>query len=140
MSDKSFMEVHVTIDPSIISQIRTNTEAVVMIPFGGTVDGELFTGKVLPGGVDTQVVNAVGVRHMSARYMLEGNDHTGKPCRIYIENNGFFEKNSNASPFLTVPTFITDSEALAPYLHTRKFRGEGHPAEGGVTIKFFEIL
>jgi len=41
---------------------------------------------------------------------------------------------------ISVPTFITDSESLAPYLHTRRFRGEGHPAESGVTIKFFEIV
>jgi hypothetical protein len=34
---------------------------------------------------------------------------------------------------------MTDSKALAPYLHTRKFRGEGHPAEDGVDIIFFEV-
>ncbi len=139
MKREPFMEVHVKIQPDLISRIETNSESVVMIPFGGTVEGSLFRGNVMPGGVDTQVVNAVGVRHMSARYMLEGTDNSGKLCHIYVENNGYFEKGSQQSIFLTVPTFITDSQDLAPYLHTRKFRGEGHPAEGGVTIKFFEI-
>jgi len=61
-----------------------------MIPFGGTVEGELFHGKVLAGGVDTQTVDQNGVRHMSARYMLEGVDNAGEPCHIYIDNNGWF--------------------------------------------------
>ena len=42
-------------------------------------------------------------------------------------------------PFKTVPTFLTDSKTLAPYLHTNRFRGEGHPDTNGVLIKFFEV-
>jgi len=140
MNDKLIMQVFVKIDPKEISHFEAGSEAVVMIPFTGTVEGEIFNGKLLPGGVDTQVVNAAGVRHMSARYMMEGNDTSGALCRIYVENNGYFTPETKQSPFHTVPTFITDSETLAPYLHTRKFRGEGHPSEGGVTIKFFEIV
>ena len=41
--------------------------SVVMIPFEGTVTGTIFEGIVEPCGVDTQVVDAAGVRHMSAR-------------------------------------------------------------------------
>ena len=110
---------------------------VVMIPFGGTVEGEIFNGVVRPGGVDTQRVNLAGVRHMSARYMLEGEDSAGEKCHIFIENNGWFETQS--MPFKTVPTFITDSKTLAPYLHQNKFRGEGHSEEGGICIKLFEV-
>jgi hypothetical protein len=42
-------------------------------------------------------------------------------------------------PFRTIPTFSTDSNALSSYLHRNKFRTEGHPRPGGVTIKVFEI-
>ena len=110
---------------------------VVMIPFTGTAEGEIFNGVVRPGGVDCQRVNLVGVRHMSARYLLEGEDSAGEKCHIFIENNGWFETQS--TPFKTVPTFITDSKTLAPYLHTNKFRGEGHGEQGGIVIKFFEV-
>jgi hypothetical protein len=139
MKDKLIFEVLVDIDPSQVSQLKGPAGDVVMIPFGGTVKGEIFNGKVLPGGVDTQTVDRNGVRHMSARYMLEGADKNGAPCHIYIDNNGWFT-GEMAMPFRTIPTFFTDSKTLASYLHSNKFRTEGHPREGGVIIKVFEIL
>ena len=96
---------------------------VVMIPFKGSVDCELFKGIVEPCGVDTQIRNAACIRHMSARYMLTGKDQAGQDCHIYIENNGWFdERNGHMTmPFHTVPTFYTDSKLLAPYLHRNQF-------------------
>ena len=137
MADKLIMEVHVVSDGKDVSVLKGPAGEVVMIPFGGTVQGEIFHGVVCPGGVDCQRVNLAGVRHMSARYMLEGTDYTGEKCRIFVENNGYFTEMQ--MPFQTVPTFITDSKTLAPYLHRNKFRGEGHPREGGVCIRFFEV-
>ena len=137
MADKLIMEVLVSIEGKDVSFLKGPGGEVVMIPFGGTVQGEIFNGVVCPGGVDCQRVNLTGVRHMCARYMLEGTDSAGEKCHIFVENNGWF--TGMQSPFQTVPTFITDSKVLAPYLHQNKFRGEGHPREGGVTIKFFEV-
>ena len=137
MADKLIMEVLVSIEGKDVSFLKGPAGEVVMIPFGGTVQGEIFNGVVCPGGVDCQRVNLTGVRHMCARYMLEGTDSAGEKCHIFVDNNGWF--NGMQSPFQTVPTFMTDSRTLAPYLHQNKFRGEGHPREGGVTIKFFEV-
>ena len=137
MADKLILQIHVRMDMKDCSFLKGPAGEVVMIPFGGTVEGEIFNGVVRPGGVDTQRVNLAGVRHMSARYMLEGEDSAGEKCHIFIENNGWFETQS--TPFKTVPTFITDSKTLAPYLHTNKFRGEGHGEQGGILIKFFEV-
>ena len=137
MADKLIMEVLVSIDGKDVSALKGPAGEAVMIPFGGTAEGEIFNGVVRPGGVDCQRVNLAGVRHMCARYMLEGTDSAGEKCHIFVENNGYF--TGMQMPFQTVPTFITDSKALAPYLHTNRFRGEGHPREGGVTIKFFEV-
>ena len=137
MADKLIMEVLVSIEGKDVSFLKGPAGEVVMIPFGGTVQGEIFNGVVCPGGVDCQRVNLTGVRHMCARYMLEGTDSAGEKCHIFVDNNGWF--NGMQSPFQTVPTFMTDSKTLAPSLHQNKFRGEGHPREGGVTIKFFEV-
>lgn len=137
MADKLIFEVHVEIDEKVISYLKGSAGEVVMIPFSGTATGEIFNGKILPGGVDTQTVDQNGVRHMSARYMLEGYDKDGDPCRIYIDNNGWFETAS--LPFKTIPTFYTDSKKLASYLHCNKFRGEGHLVEDKTVIKMFEI-
>ena len=137
MADKLIMEVLVSIEGKDVSFLKGPAGEVVMIPFGGTVQGEIFNGVVCPGGVDCQRVNLTGVRHMCARYMLEGTDSAGEKCHIFVDNNGWF--NGMQSPFQTVPTSMTDIKTLAPYLHQNKFRGEGHPREGGVTIKFFEV-
>ena len=112
--------------------------SVLMIPFGGTVTGEIFEGIVEPCGVDTQVVNAVGVRHMSARYMLTG--HAKGPyegdCHIYVANDGWFQGNPTF-PFTTVPTFMTDHPGLAEILR-RPFIGMGCKEEDGLHIRFYE--
>jgi hypothetical protein len=137
MADKLIFEVLVEIDNGAVSALKGPAGEAVMIPFTGTVRGELLSGRVLPGGVDAQTVNQNGVRHMCARYMLDCVDRDGEPCRVYIENNGWFEAQS--MPFKTIPTFLTDSKKLAPYLHRNNFRGEGHFENGGLVIKMFEI-
>jgi len=136
--DRLIFEVIVQIDPAQVSPLKGPAGEVVMIPFSGTVAGEIFNGKVLPGGVDTQTVDQNGVRHMSARYMLEGVDARGQQCRIYIDNNGWFT-GPMSLPFKTIPTLMTDSPTLADYLHRNRFRTEGHSHPGGVIIKVFEI-
>ena len=137
MADRLIFEVAVDIALGGSAALKAAHGEVLMIPFGGEVHGSIFNGTVLPGGTDVQTVDANGVRKMDARYMLEGTDYTGAPCRIYVENVGYFPAGAHAMPFKTVSTFLTDSEALAPLLHSASFRGEGHPREGGVLIKIF---
>ncbi len=135
-------------EPVLKIKIEANGESVHMkceagevdmIPFKGYVDCPLFHGIVVPCGVDTQVVNAAGVRHMSARYMLVGKDEDGQDASIYVENNGWFDDAARTMPFHTVPTFLTDSEKLGPYLHRNQFIGEGRIEEDGLWIYFYEI-
>jgi hypothetical protein len=117
-----------------------NGDSAVMILFSGDVTGKYFEGKVLPGGVDTQIIGKSGSRHtLSARYILEGKDHTGENCRIFIENNGNFGNTPEGIMFRTYPKIITDSKALE-FLNGDLLVGEGYPAENGVTIKIFRAL
>ena len=133
------MEVYVQTDPEGTVTLTGETGTVKMIPFKGTVRGTVFNGIVEPCGVDTQITNQNEVRHMSARYMLTGKDKTGTDCHIYIENNGWFTDGARPVPFRTVPTFITDSKVLAPYLHRNQFVGEGLRDENGLCIRFYEL-
>ena len=112
---------------------------VLMVPFKGSVKSELFNGIVEPCGVDTQIVNAANVRHMSARYMLTGTDFTGAHCRIYVENDGWFPNGEHPKPWHSVPRFVTNSAALAPILHCSAFIGEGLRQEDGLHICFYKI-
>lgn len=89
---KSIFDIKIEFNGKPVEMKGVNAE-VVMIPFKGYVaKSDLFTGIVEPCGVDTQVVNAAKVRHMSARYMLTGKDKEGNDCHIYIENNGYFDE------------------------------------------------
>lgn len=133
------LEILVETDPAGTVELDSEIGHVKMIPFKGTVDSPIFTGVVEPCGVDTQVTNQNEVRHMSARYMLTGKDAEGEPCHIYIENNGWYTDGARPRPFRTVPTFITDSKRLAPYLHRDRFIGEGLRDDRGLWIRFYEI-
>ena len=119
--------------------MTTSNGMVKIIPFEGTVESELFTGKVMPGAADIQITNAAGVRHMCARYMFEGHDYTGEPCHLFVDNNGYFERDHRPKPFEAQPTFMTDSKALEEYLHGAHFRAEGHSNDQGVDIRIFDI-
>lgn len=136
-------------EPILELLVQTSQEGIVeldgeaghvrMIPFSGTVNGPLFQGRIEPCGVDTQVTNPAGVRHMSARYMLTGTDFSGEACHIYIENNAWFTDGARPRPWHSVPTFFTDSPSLAPILHRSCFIGEGLRNEEGLRIRFFEV-
>ena len=140
MEKKPIMDLKIDFNGPVLTMKGENAE-VVMIPFKGTVKSDIFNGIIEPCGVDTQVVNAAKVRHMSARYMLTGKDSTGANAHIYIENNGWFDESAAPAggSFRTVPTFYTDSAALAPYLHSTRFSGEGSMEEDGLHIRYYEV-
>ncbi|MBO7729896.1 MAG: DUF3237 family protein [Lachnospiraceae bacterium] len=140
MEQKLVMDLKIDFNGPVLKMKGENAE-VVMIPFKGTVKGDIFNGIIEPCGVDTQVVNAAHVRHMSARYMMTGKDSTGADAHIYVENNGWFDDDTQqpGSSFRTVPTFYTDSAALAPYLHSTRFTGEGSMEADGLHIRYYEI-
>jgi len=92
-----------------------------LIPIlSGEVEGNGFKGRVLPGGIDSQIIRPDGKCELSARYAIQLDDGAA----IYIENNGirtvpdkYIEdvKNGkfvdpNVYYFRTVPTFETYDE------------------------------
>lgn len=130
--------VHVTIDRSNCPAMTMPDGSVKIIPFGGTAEGSIFNGVVMPGAADVQVTNPAGVRHMCAQYMLEGTDNTGAACHIFVENHGYFERDHRPRPFEAWPVLRTDSAALRPYLCGNHFRAEGHRTDVGVDIRIFD--
>ena len=132
------LELLIQTDPEKTVELEGENSRVRMIPFSGTATGPLFQGIIEPGAVDTQITNAAQVRHMSARYMLSGCDHTGAPCHIFVQNEGWFTDGARPRPWHSVPSFLTDSRALAPLLHRSCFIGEGIRDEEGLHIRFYE--
>ena len=108
--------------------LESNNARVVMIPFSGEATGKYFNGKTVADGVDTQITTADSFS-LSARYMLEGIDRTGKKCRMFIENNGTSLDNC-------VPKIHTDSEALA-FLENSVLTAKVECVENGVIVKIY---
>ena len=136
--EKPILELLVQTRPDEVVELESELGHVKMIPFSGTVSGALFQGVIEPCGVDTQVTDAAGVRHMSARYMLTGTDYMGASCHIYVENDAWFTNGKRPKPWHSVPRFRTDSAALAPILHRGGFIGEGLRQADGLHIRFYQ--
>lgn len=124
-----------TIDVSIkeVMGVKGNLSEAVMILFGGKCDSDLFQGVICSGGVDTQKQVYGDNRELSARYLLEGEDFEGTPCKLFIENNGTFDEDGS---IITKPRIITDSKALA-FLENASLFGSIESIEGGVRIHIF---
>ena len=124
-----------TIDVSISDPftVRGHKARVTMLPFTGTADGDYFTGRTVGPGVDTQTFtvrdDGSEEARLSARYMLEGKDYTGKACRIFIDNSRHDSDGWH-------PVIVTDSEALAEWENT-DLVASVDPIGGGVRVQIF---
>ena len=87
---KYCFKVSVKVDRPIVAGQDTKNGRRQLIPIlSGTVTGEdlsgnSFSGKVMPGGVDSQIIRPDGKCELSARYAVELEDGRS----FYIENNG----------------------------------------------------
>jgi len=144
--------VEVRVDKPVIVSNSTLYGKRQLIPvLSGKVSGAL-TGEVLPGGVDSQIIEPNGVCRLSARYALRVAEGT-----IYLENNGlrripaefkdklfgedmsFFDQLSPSDVyFRTVPTFEVDSAELE-WLTTSLFVCAAERTSSGVKLDFYRI-
>lgn len=110
--------------------VESKRGKIAMIEFDASCECELFKGKSVSKGCDTQTIYNSGNMKLSARYMLEGVDCEGLPCRIFIENNG-------PSLDLCQPKIVTNSEALS-FLEIADLRANVVPTQSGVCVKIYE--
>lgn len=124
------LRIHIQLGQTL--SLDSPSAGVRMIPFTGFCDSELFKGTVLPGGMDTQVFPSPERGTLSARYMLEGVDREGKPCKLFIDNSAVMQ---NGRETITFPTIKTDSAALS-FLETAFLSGriEGREEELDIVI------
>ncbi len=128
---KQILTIHVTLHQTV--KMISEDHTICMIHFSGHCDNEFFHGKVLEGGIDTQVIEADGHGTLSARYILEGTDCDGAECRIYIENNGKLAPNE---PIVTTPVIYTNSAALK-WAEKAVLTGTVLPEKDGVLISIY---
>lgn len=91
------------IDIGATDSVTGNGGNASMIHFNARGECENFNGKTVADSVDTRLKYPKMVETLSARYILEGTDAKGNPCRIYVENNGI-----DNNGMVTEPIIITD--------------------------------
>ncbi|HEY8803860.1 MAG TPA: DUF3237 domain-containing protein [Clostridium sp.] len=121
-----------------------------LIPIlSGEVTGLGFKGKVLPGGIDSQIIRPDGKCELSARYAIELDDG----ATIYIENNGirtvpveYIEDvkagkfvNPNVYYFRTIPSFETYNSKYK-WIMNNIFVCYATRLPENVLLKFYKIL
>jgi hypothetical protein len=118
MEYEEIFSITITVDkPIVVGQDDIVGRRQLIPILSGEVSGKNFKGKVLPGGIDSQIIRPDGKCELSARYAIELEDG----ATIYIENNGvrtvpheYIDAvksgkfvDPNAYYFRTIPTFET---------------------------------
>ncbi|PFO01408.1 hypothetical protein COJ85_16965 [Bacillus sp. AFS076308] len=121
-----------------------------LIPIlSGEVIGNGFKGKVLPGGIDSQIIRPDGKCELSARYAIQLEDGAS----IYIENNGVrtvpaeYAEVVKAGDFIdpelyyfrTVPIFEVYDEKYK-WLMNHLFICYANRLPDKVLLKFYKVL
>ena len=120
-----------------------------LIPIlGGTVRGNGWTARVLPGGADFQLIVTDQMAELDARYALE----TDAGDVIYVENHAIRTAspevmaklingevvNPESVYFRCTPRFETAAPALS-WISERLFIGTGARHPDRVVMRFFEV-
>lgn len=142
--------VSIVVDkPILIGQDNMVGRRQLIPIISGEINGKGFKGKVMPGGVDSQIIRPDGKCELSARYgiMLEDG------AAIYIENNGIrtvseeYVEDVKAGKFVspdayyfrTNPTFEVYDERYR-WMMNQIFVCYATRLPEKVLIKFFRIL
>ncbi len=145
--------VEIQVDkPVVINATAEGGKRQLISILEGKVSGKI-NGFVLPGGIDSQIIQPDGTCHLSARYGLQTEHGT-----VYVENNGIrripvewrqrlFDHDMsffNDIPaqdiyFKAVPTFEVYSDALR-WMTESVFVCSGQRTAQGVSLKFYELM
>ncbi|WP_221796593.1 DUF3237 domain-containing protein [Oceanobacter mangrovi] len=144
-----FARLKVTVDgPQEIGQISQGLRRVIPIT-GGTVEGDGWSGKVLPGGADFQLVMTPRMAALDARYILEST--SGE--RIFIENRAVRVAEPEITAklvagevvdpaliyFRCTPRMESAAERFQ-WVSERIFVGTGVRHPDSVELTFYEVL
>ena len=145
---KFFADLSVQVaKPIEVGQTIHGTRRLISI-VGGTVTGDGWSARVLPGGADFQLIVNARMAELDARYALE----TDAGDVIYVQNHAIrtaspevmaqLIKGEVVNPesvyFRCTPRFETASPALS-WISERLFIGTGARHPDRVVMRFFEV-
>lgn len=135
--------------PLVVGRATIGLRRIVPIT-GGTVTGPRFTGRVVPGGADWQVVRPDGVLQIEAKYTLESNDGV----LVMVTNRGMrhgpqavIDKLARGEPvdpsqyyFRTSAEFEAPAESKYAWLNRALFIGVAQRTATAAIVRFHEVL
>lgn len=145
---KYFADLSVQVDkPQEVGKTHHGVRRVIPI-LGGTVQGEGWQGRVLPGGADFQLLLGPSMADLDARYVIESDGGD----LIFVTNRAVrtaspevmakIVKGEPVDPsevyFRCAPSFETASPALS-WITERLFIGTGARHPDRVVMRFFEV-
>jgi hypothetical protein len=125
-----------------------------LIPItGGTVTGPYFSGRVLSGGADFQMVVSDTCADLDARYLLAVTLPDGSTAQVFVQNRALRRASAEDTArllngervdpsgvyFRCVPTFEVSHPALR-WLTESVFVGTGTRAPEGVQLSFYRVM
>jgi len=143
-----FADLSVQVDkPQEVGQTLHGVRRLIPI-LGGEVQGDGWSGRVLPGGADFQLIVNTRMAELDARYVIE----TDGGDLIYVQNRAVrtaapevMDKLVRGEPvdpqsvyFRCSPSFETASASLG-WLSERLFVGTGARYPDRVVMRFFEV-
>jgi hypothetical protein len=135
--------------PLVVGPATIGLRRIVPIT-GGTVTGPRFTGRVVPGGADWQVVRPDGVLQIEAKYTLESSDGV----LVMVTNRGMrhgpagvIERLARGEPvdpseyyFRTSAEFEAPVESKYAWLNRAIFIGVAQRKAAAAIVRFYEVL
>ncbi|KQP37066.1 DUF3237 domain-containing protein [Pseudorhodoferax sp. Leaf274] len=134
-------------EPQVVGPVPHGVRRVIPI-LGGTVQGEGWSGRVLPGGADFQLIVNEGYAELDARYVVE----TDGGDLVFVQNQAvrsgppaLMQRIARGEPvdpgqiyFRCQPRFETASKALG-WINERLFVGSGVRRPDCVVMRFFAL-
>lgn len=144
-----FANLRVTLSPPVeVGEVVHGRRRVIPIT-GGEVEGAGWSGRVLPGGADFQLIVNDTLAELDARYVLEGQGGQ----RVYVQNlalrsgpPALMARLARGEPvdpaeiyFRCFPRFETAWPEMA-WINERMFVGTGARFPDHVQVSVFEML
>lgn len=151
------LDLSVTISPAVeagpVQGLNSRGQRRVIPITGGSVNGPYFSGYILPGGADFQLVVSDTCADLDARYLLAVTLPDGTEARVFVQNRALRRASAHDTArllrgervdpagvyFRCVPTFEVSHPALH-WLTESVFVGTGTRAPDGVQLSFYRVM
>lgn len=119
MTPEKVLALHVELGKALPVGRVPEGELTIIPIIGGTFEGPLLRGRVLPGGADWNTRLSEGTSRACARYWIQTDDG----AVLCVHNEGLLQNGAEAERFQTTPSFQCDMNGPYAFLTRGLFAG-----------------